>query len=98
MIRIVIIGAGYMACKHLEAIRTVEGFEVCGIMSRSFERAEALCKEFRIPVCATSIQELFRETTADVVLIAVNELSSPSVIDKALDYKINDIITDLNIQ
>lgn len=75
-----------MACKHLEAIRTVDGFEVCGIMSRSPERANLLCKEYQIPICATSIQELFQETTADVVLIAVNELSSPDIIDKALDF------------
>ena len=86
MTKIAIIGAGYMAREHIKALMAVDGTEVCGVMGRTEAKAKALCDDMGIAVCAQSVEELFTKTQADAVVIAVNILSSPEIIDQALDH------------
>ena len=86
MIKVVIIGAGYMAREHAKVVSNIDGVGVVGAMGRSRARVQSLCIEFGIDVCAETIPELYQKTTADAVIIAVNELSSPAVVMEALNF------------
>lgn len=86
MINIAIIGAGYMALEHIKSFQSIDGCCVKGIMGRSPQRAQLICKNMSVPICARSVDELYEKTNADAVVIAVNEMSSPGIILKALEY------------
>lgn len=78
-IRVAFIGAGAMAREHLRAFASLPGVVITGIHSRTKERAENLALELGIPVVASSIPELYHSTNADLVVVAVPELSARSV-------------------
>jgi predicted dehydrogenase len=85
MIKVVIIGAGYMAREHAKAISNIDGVGIVGAMGRSRAKAQSFCNEFDIDVCAETLPELHEKTQADALVIAVNELSSPAIIMEALN-------------
>ncbi len=70
------VGAGSMAREHLKAFRDVPGVALRGIHSRTRARAEALAAEFGIGGVHDSVDELYAETRADLVVVAVPELST----------------------
>ena len=76
---IAIIGAGYTANEHIKAFQDIPGTKITGIYSRTFSRADALAREYEIPIVCQSIPELYEKTKADLVVITVNELSMNSV-------------------
>lgn len=78
MTRIAIIGAGYMATEHARAFAAQPNARIVGVVGRSRERAEALAAAYSAPVFG-DVDSLWRETEADVVVVAVNELSMASV-------------------
>lgn len=86
MIKVVIIGAGYMAREHAGAISNIRGVGIVGAMSRNKRRVQSFCNEFKIGVCAATVTELYEKTHADALIIAVNELSSPTVVLEALNF------------
>lgn len=86
MIKVAMIGAGYMAREHARAISSIAGVNIIGAMGRKRDRAQSFCSDFRIDVCAQSVLELYERTQANAVIIAVNELSSSSIILEALNF------------
>lgn len=52
----IIIGCGYIARVHIEAIRRL-GHEVCGVVGRDPERTRAFASEFGVAYCSTDLRE-----------------------------------------
>lgn len=85
-VKIAIIGAGYMALEHIKAFRDIPGLKIVGIHSRTKARAVVLAQEYGIPQVCDSIDELYAATQADLVIIAVPELSVNSVCKAAFKH------------
>lgn len=73
--RVAVVGAGGMARQHIRAFQDVPGVSVTGIHSRTAARAEALAADLGVAGVYGSIAEMYEKTTADIVVIAVPELS-----------------------
>ena len=76
--KVAIVGAGYMAQEHAKALGSIDAAQLVGVCGRTRQRAEALGQAHNIPVYQ-SIAEMFSDTKADAVVVAVNELSAPDV-------------------
>jgi len=76
--KIVIVGAGYMAEEHAKALASLQNTAIVGICGRTRARAEALASIHGARVF-DSIDMMYRETQADAVVVAVNELSMREV-------------------
>ena len=74
-----VVGAGSMAREHIRVFSALPGVKVGGIHSRTRDRAAALAAEFNIPVVADDIARLKSETRADLVVVAVPELTANAV-------------------
>lgn len=74
-IKIAFIGAGYMAAEHAKAFRDISNVELSGIYSRTRTRAESFAAEHSVKLVCDSIDQLHDVTQADLVVIAVPELS-----------------------
>jgi len=86
MQKIVIIGAGLTAEQHLIAASAHSTMTVVGIFSRTRSKAELLAQKYNIATVADSIEGLFRSTSADGVIICVNETSCLEVCSAVLQY------------
>jgi predicted dehydrogenase len=76
--KIAIVGAGYMAREHAKVFASLPNVQLVGVCGRSRERAEAFGASFGIPVF-DDIEEMYRRTKADAVVVAVNELAMRAV-------------------
>ena len=85
-IKIAAIGAGYMADEHIKAFADIPGVTLLGIHSRTKVRAEALAQKHGIPQVYDSVEALYAGTLADLVIIAVPELSVNQVCMEAFKY------------
>ena len=84
--RVAFIGAGAMCREHLAALSCVAGVTAVGIHSRTKSKAKELANDFGIPVVAETIGDLFTQTRADAVIIAVNEVAVETVFSAALSH------------
>lgn len=78
-LNVAMVGAGSMAREHIKAFQAIEGVKVTGLFSRTRERAEQLANEFSIPFVANSIADLYEQSQADLVIVAVPELQANKV-------------------
>lgn len=85
-VRVAFVGAGYMASEHIKAFADIKGVQLCAITSRSRERAEALARQYEIPVVADSVDELFERSNAHLVVVSVPELSTLPVCQQVFKY------------
>lgn len=76
--KIAIVGAGYMAEEHARAFASIPGVRIAGVCGRSRTRAEVLAARYDAPVFE-SVEALYNGTKADVVVVAVNELSARDI-------------------
>lgn len=83
---VAVIGAGYMAREHIRAFQAVEGVTLAGIFSRTRTRAEALASEFNIQKVCDSVDELYAQTKADLVVVTVPELAANAVSRACFKY------------
>ncbi|HAU1654752.1 Gfo/Idh/MocA family protein [Legionella pneumophila] len=83
---VAIIGAGRMGREHIKAFKAIPGVQVVGLLSRTYEKAAALASEFGIPYVAETIEELNKQTGADLVVVAVPELEANQVAKKCFQY------------
>lgn len=79
LLRVAIVGAGYMAREHIRAFASIPGVKVVGIHSRTRARAEALAAEFEIPNVCECVEDLYKVTRADLVVVTVVELQMRQV-------------------
>lgn len=84
--RVAMVGAGNMAVEHLRAFRSMSSADVVGICSRTRSKLETVAGEWEIPIVVDSIAELYDQTQADLVVIAVSIPSMKSAIEHALQY------------
>lgn len=80
--RVAFIGSGYMAREHAKAFAAIDGVALVGVYGRNFETAEKFAKDFCIK-SFPSIEQLHGETKADLVVVAVDELSIIDVCEQA---------------
>lgn len=74
-VKVCIVGAGSMAREHARAFAMVPGAQVAGITSRTRAKAEAVAKETGIEHVYDSLDEMYRATKADLVVVTVFELA-----------------------
>lgn len=84
--KVAIIGAGYMAREHIRAFQIIDNVQIAGIYSRSKDKAHKLAGEFNINTVASSIDDLYLSTSADLVVIAVPELAVSGVCTQSFKY------------
>ena len=84
--KVAVIGAGYMSKEHIKVFASMSDVEVSGIYSRTRHKAEVVARQFNIPVVADSISELYEKTNADILIVAVSELSVKDVVEQAFQY------------
>jgi len=85
-IKVAVVGAGFMADEHIKAFVDIPEITVLGIHSRTRSRAETLAQKHRIAQVYDSIDSLYSGTQADLVIIAVPELSVNTVCKEAFRY------------
>jgi predicted dehydrogenase len=86
LLRVAVIGAGYMASEHLRAFAACPDVQLVGIHSRSAARVQALAKLYPGLEVATSVDELQASTAADLVVVAVPELACRLVCEQAFHH------------
>lgn len=77
--KVAVIGAGYMASEHIKAFADMSEIKILGIHSRTRSRAEELAQKYGIPFVYDSVEALYNGTQADLVIVAVPELSTKVV-------------------
>lgn len=85
-IKIVIIGAGYIAEEHIKVLKSFTKIEISGIFSRTKKKAEFLAKKYKINLVCNSVEELFNSTHADGVIVAVSVDSVFELTKKIFKY------------
>lgn len=84
--KIAFIGGGNMSRAHIKAFRDISDFELCGIYNRTRSKAELLAFEFGIDKVYNSIEELYLNTKADLVIISISELFTKEVCEIAFKF------------
>ena len=85
-VSIAIVGAGGMAREHAKAFASLPGVKVAGLTSRTRAKADALASELGIPFVTDSIDELQKQTSADLLVVTVPELAANAVALNAFRY------------
>jgi predicted dehydrogenase len=85
-IKVSIIGAGNMAFEHMRSFDDIENVTISGIYSRTQAKVETLLMHFPDAIICSSIKALYEETQADLVIIAVSELSVREICIEAFKY------------
>ena len=85
-VSIAIVGAGGMAREHAKAFASLPGVKVAGLTSRTRAKADALASELGVPVVTDSVDDLRKQTNADLVVITVPELSANPVAMSAFKH------------
>ena len=83
---VAIIGAGSMASEHAKAFSKIPGVVLAGITSRTKARAQTLADQYAMPCTADSVEELYEQTRADLVVVTVPELMANAVAKSALKF------------
>lgn len=86
IVKIAFIGAGYMTTEHMKAFNDIQRVRLSGIFSRTRSKAESLAEKFEIRQVCDSIEELFKTTQADAVVISVPELETKKVCMDVFKY------------
>jgi len=87
-VRVGIVGAGNMACKHLQAISAIDNIEAVGIFSRTKSKAQQIANEYGIKVCVDSLEELVSKSKPDALMILVSENQTYRVTLSAMSYRL----------
>jgi predicted dehydrogenase len=67
VLRVGIIGTGFIGKQHIEAIRRIPGTEVAAIADQNADMAKSVKEQFKIPVCYSDYTELLKDETIDIV-------------------------------
>lgn len=84
--KVAFIGAGFMADEHCKAFSDIPEVAILGIHSRTKQQAEVIAQKHGILQVYDSIDSLYAGTKADLVVIAVPELSANMVCKAAFQY------------
>ncbi len=84
--KVAFIGAGYMTIEHVKAFKDIPEVKLVGIHSRTRSKAQLIASEYGIENVYNTINDLYYETKADLVVISVPELSTKDVVLEAFKY------------
>ena len=70
--RIALIGAGKMIEEYLKALRSFKKIQLVGIHSRTIDKPLLLKKKYGVEKACTSVENLYYETNAEAVIVAVS--------------------------
>lgn len=85
MIRVAVVGAGYIAREHLDCLRSLPTVEVVAVCDRSPTIAEATADEFGIPAWFTDHERLLSEERPAAVHVTTPPQSHTRIVSDALD-------------
>lgn len=88
IIRIGIVGAGWITQQHVKAIEHIEGLQAYAITSRTQSKADALAQEFSIPHVYASLEEMMAGGDIDALMILVSADQMFAVAQQALTYEV----------
>lgn len=88
IVKLGLIGAGWMTRQHLLALQAIPWMKAAGIMSRTKAKAEALAAEFTIPLCADTIEELIERGKLDALMVLVDVEQMFPVTKQAIPYRL----------
>jgi predicted dehydrogenase len=83
--KVALIGAGYMALEHAKAFGALPGVRIAGVCGRDPARARALADAFGT-TSFKSVEAMYAATAADIVVVAVNELSMQAVCSQVFKF------------
>ncbi|PPR48334.1 MAG: 4-carboxy-2-hydroxymuconate-6-semialdehyde dehydrogenase [Alphaproteobacteria bacterium MarineAlpha5_Bin8] len=87
-LKIALIGAGYIAKKHLEVIKNIKGMKVIAITSRTKKKAEKLSKEFNIKYIFNDYKKLINTIKPDGIMILVSSEEIFTLTQKIIPFNI----------
>lgn len=70
--RVAIVGAGVIAQEHARAFLDIDDIEIVGVTSRSKQPLENFATKFNVKNKCSSIQDLYKTTQAELVIITVS--------------------------
>lgn len=73
-LKVAFVGAGYMTTEHIKAFASLPDVEIVGIFSKTASRADVLAAP-HAAIVATSVDDLYARTLADIVVVSVPELA-----------------------
>lgn len=85
-IKVAFIGAGRMAIEHAKAFADIAGARLAGVTSRTAERAQVFAARHDGMKVYANVESLYRDSGADLVIVAVPEMSIMSVVREALRF------------
>ena len=86
MIKIAIIGAGYMAEEHIKAFQQIKLCQISAIISRSKEKVIQLAKKYRIPNIVNDIGQLKKISKANLVVVTVPEIEKYGIMKRIIKF------------
>lgn len=84
--RLAIVGAGNIAREHAKAFLDLDDIELLGVTSRSKEPLEIFATQFKISNKCDNIDDLYKMTKAELVIITVNIDQISSVLIECARY------------
>ena len=83
-----VIGAGKIADKHLEVIKTIRKFNIVSITSRTSSKANKLAKKYKIKNINNSIKEMVSKNKLDCILVFVSAENMFKTLKKVINYNL----------
>ncbi|MBU6234693.1 MAG: Gfo/Idh/MocA family oxidoreductase [Alphaproteobacteria bacterium] len=84
--KVAFIGGGYMGREHIKAYKDIAGVTLAGIYNRTTEKAQQLAQEYGIETVAQSVDDLYANTKADLVVISVYETAMLDIAMAAMKH------------
>ena len=84
--KVAFIGAGYMGEEHLKVFSVQPEFEMSGIFSKNKNKANLLANKYNVGFVADSIDDLFKNSRPELLVICVPELELWNVFATASLY------------
>jgi len=87
-VKVGVIGSGFIAGVHLEALQSVPGAKIVAIASLEDERRKQLAKKYKIPKQYRQWQEIVKDKNVEVVVVGIpNYLHASATIEAAKNGK-----------
>lgn len=88
VIRIAVVGAGWVAKEHLKVLAAREDFQVVGLTSRTASKAKELLSEFNLSCFYQDLTAMMSQAKPDALMICVTEESMFDVVAQAMSFGI----------
>ncbi len=92
LLRIGLVGTGYIADFHAGALRAIEGVQLVAVADQSRSRAEAFAREWRIDGVYGSLPEMLERTTLDALHILTPPDTHADIAREAIEADVNVLI------